>query len=101
MHMASISAAQLSNVTVLNNTASGAGGGFAIQRSQNILLEGSSVTGNSAPLGGGLASDSSMVELRGVNMTGNSAQVAGDTADQVSCWMVGWPLTAARLNFVV
>jgi parallel beta-helix repeat protein len=84
MHMSSIANAQLSNITLLNNTASGAGGGLAIQRSQLILLEGSSVTGNSAPLGGGLASDRSMVELRGVNLTGNSAQVAGDSADQVS-----------------
>jgi hypothetical protein len=51
---------------------------LAILRSKNIVITDCSVTGNTAPLGGGLASDSSAVELLGVNMTGNSAQVAAD-----------------------
>jgi parallel beta-helix repeat protein len=81
--MSSISSAQLTNITLSNNTASGAGGGLAIQRSQQIHITDSNVINNSAPLGGGLATDSSMVELRGVNMTGNSAQVVGEGEDQV------------------
>jgi hypothetical protein len=57
---------------------------MAIQRSYNVLITDSSVTGNAAPLGGGLASDSSAMEFRGVNMTANSAEVASsDNRDQV------------------
>jgi hypothetical protein len=73
MQAAQVSGATLSNLTVTDCFASAAGGGFSFLSSANVTLQDSTFYNNTAPLGAGLAADSSQLVLRGVNVSSNVA----------------------------
>jgi hypothetical protein len=81
MRMQSVANASLSNTTFYANTASRAGGGLAVLRS-NLGIISSSISHNTAQLGGGIAADSSQVTLQDVVLDANAAALLPNTRKQ-------------------
>jgi hypothetical protein len=73
MQAAQVSSAVLSDLTVTDCYASVAGGGLSFLGSTNVTLQSSTFFNNSAPLGAGLAADSSQLALQRVNISSNLA----------------------------
>jgi hypothetical protein len=73
MQAAQVSSAMLSDLTVTDCYASGAGGAFSFLASTNVTLQSSTFFNNTAPLGAGLAADSSQLALQGMNISSNLA----------------------------
>ncbi|KAF6262549.1 hypothetical protein COO60DRAFT_1624944, partial [Scenedesmus sp. NREL 46B-D3] len=73
MQAAQVSGAVLSGLTVTDGYASAAGGGFSFLDCANVTLQGSTFFNNTAPLGAGLAAESSQLSLQAVNISGNVA----------------------------
>jgi hypothetical protein len=73
MQAAQVSSAMLSDLAVTDCYASGAGGAFSFLASTNVTLQSSTFFNNTAPLGAGLAADSSQLALQGMNISSNLA----------------------------
>ncbi|WIA13549.1 hypothetical protein OEZ85_007118 [Tetradesmus obliquus] len=81
MHLQSVANATLRNTSFIGNTASRAGGGLAVLRS-NLAIVSSSLSHNTAQLGGGIAADSSQVTLQDVVLDANAAALQPSTRQQ-------------------
>ncbi|WIA09260.1 hypothetical protein OEZ85_008668 [Tetradesmus obliquus] len=73
MQAAQVSSGTLSDLTVTNGYASVAGGGLSFLGCSNVTLQGCTLYNNTAPLGAGMAADSSQLVLQAVNISSNLA----------------------------
>ncbi|WIA29338.1 hypothetical protein OEZ86_011843 [Tetradesmus obliquus] len=73
MQAAQLASGTLSDLTVTDGYASVAGGGLSFLGCSNVTLQGCTLYNNTAPLGAGLAADSSQLVLRSVNISSNLA----------------------------
>jgi hypothetical protein len=76
-----VSGAALSGLTITDGYASVAGGGFSLLGSTNVTLQDCTFYNNTAPLGAGLAADSSELMLQGVNISSNLAVEEEETEE--------------------
>jgi hypothetical protein len=81
MQAAQVSSAMLTGLTVTDCYASAAGGAVSFLASTNVTLQSSTLFNNTAPLGAGLAADSSQLALRGVNISSNLAVEEEETEE--------------------
>jgi hypothetical protein len=81
LHMQYVTNATLRNTTFAANTANRAGGGLAALHS-SLAITSSSISHNTAQLGGGLAVDSSQVHLQEVTLDANTALLQPSTLKQ-------------------
>ncbi|WIA09253.1 hypothetical protein OEZ85_008661 [Tetradesmus obliquus] len=73
MQAAQVSDAMLSDLTVTDGYADVAGGGLSFLGCSNVTLQGCTLYNNTAPLGAGMAADSSQLVLQSVNISSNLA----------------------------
>uniref|UniRef100_A0A383VBF3 Right handed beta helix domain-containing protein n=1 Tax=Tetradesmus obliquus TaxID=3088 RepID=A0A383VBF3_TETOB len=73
MQAAQVSDATLSGITMTDGYADVAGGGLSFLGCSNVTLQGCTLYNNTAPLGAGMAADSSQLVLTAVNISSNLA----------------------------
>ena len=68
-----ISTASFTAVDISHNSADFTGGGVVMFQAGSVLISDSSISSNTAPMGGGMAVDSTTMAMQGVIFEGNVA----------------------------